>query len=99
MVLPENGPVATGHGAIRRLYAPLFEDPGFEISWAPSGAEVAASGDFGYTFGDWNSSVPASERTFETSRGKYVTVWRRDAKGSWRVVADIGNTRGPTSGG
>ncbi len=28
-------------------------------------------------------------------RGKYVTIWRKDADGSWKVVVDIGNQDEP----
>lgn len=93
MVLPADGPIATGPSAIRELFAPLFAEPGFEISWAPVGAEVASSGDFGYTFGDWRTSMPTAGAEVKEAEGKYVTVWRRDRDGRWRVLLDIGNTR------
>lgn len=96
MVLPADGPVAKGPTAIRELFAPLFADPGFEITWAPTGTEVASSGDFGYTFGDWRTSMPTAGGEggeVSQSEGKYVTVWQRDQDGRWRVIVDIGNSR------
>lgn len=96
MVLPAIGPVARGPNEIRELYAPLFADPDFEITWSPVGAEVASSGDFGYTFGDWQTSLPAGGAGGQAKNegGKYVTIWRREEDGRWRVILDIGNSPG-----
>jgi ketosteroid isomerase-like protein len=45
-------------------------------------AESAESADLGYTYG--NYQLPASKKT-----GAYLRIWTRDAKGMWRVVADV----------
>ena len=93
MVLPKDGPVTKGPSAIRGLFAPMFADPGFEITWAPAGAEVAKSGDMGFTHGDWKTSVPSPGGEVREAEGKYVTIWTRDSEGKWRVLLDIGNTQ------
>lgn len=92
MVLPAEGPIAIGPEAIRDLFLPLFAEPTFEITWAPSGAEAARSGDFGFTFGDWKTSTESPDGDLEQTEGKYLTVWRKGPDGKWRVLADIGNT-------
>lgn len=92
-VLPADGPMVTGPIAIRDLFTPLFSKPGFEITWAPAGAEVAASGDLGYTYGHWKTSMPTVGAGVEEAEGKYVTIWGRDSEGRWRVLLDIGNTQ------
>jgi ketosteroid isomerase-like protein len=94
LVLPADGPVATGRSAIRSLFEPLFAKPGFEITWSPMGAEVAASGDLGYTYGDWRTSMAADNEEVTEAQGKYVTVWHREPGGRWQVLLDIGNTQG-----
>lgn len=58
------------------------------LSWEPGYAEVAASGDFGFTTGPWEfrpdkDSEPAGF-------GHFVSVWKKLADGQWKVVLDIG---------
>jgi len=95
-VLPADGPMVTGPSAIRDIFTPLFAQPGFEITWAPAGAEVATSGDLGYTYGHWKTSMPTVGAGVEEAEGKYVTIWSRDSQGRWRVLLDIGNTQPAT---
>ena len=56
------------------------------LTWAPSFADVAASGDLGYTWGRYEYA----ESGKIVERGTYVTVWRRQANGGWKVVLDGG---------
>jgi ketosteroid isomerase-like protein len=48
-------------------------------------AEVAASDDFGYTYGRYELRYEGSQ---ETQKGYYVRVWKRDEQGRWRIVLD-----------
>lgn len=57
-----------------------------DLRWAPSVGDAAASGDLGYTVG--SATVRGQTGTFHS---KYITVWKRQADGSWRFVADGGN--------
>lgn len=91
-VLPADGPITTGEEAIRDLFAPLFADPTFDMTWTPAGSEVSSSGDLGYTFGVWKTSAGSPDNV-EESEGKYVTIWRRGDDGRWRVALDMGNTQ------
>ncbi len=62
--------------------------PGLLV-WVPVVVEVADAGDLGYTTGPWTfRKDPSSERPDST--GVYVSVWRREPPGLWRVIADIG---------
>ena len=56
------------------------------IRWQPLHAEVAASGDLGYTWGV-AESAPTKEGPFKPY-GVYVTIWRRQADGTWKFVYD-----------
>ncbi len=81
-MLPPNAPIANGTDAIRK----------FSLTWAPVAAEVARSGDIGYTRGTFQLSFngPSGQKVSDT--GKYVTVWKKQADGSWKVVVDIFNS-------
>lgn len=79
-----------GPEGIRRAMLPLFADTTFSITWDPNYAEVAASGDMGYTVGRYEQTSRDEGETVVTS-GTYLTVWRRQEDGRWKVKADIGN--------
>ena len=56
------------------------------IRWKPLRADVAASGDLGYTWGVAESG-PGKEGPFKPY-GIYVTIWKRQADGKWKFVYD-----------
>ena len=78
------GPMTRGREAIGAAFADFPADAVLE--WAPVGADIAASGDLGCTVGE--ASISARR-----SYSKYLTVWKRQADGTWKFVADGGNAR------
>lgn len=63
------------------------------LEWGPEYAEIAASGDFGYTFGPWNSRSPKGDK----AAGHFFSVWKRGADGVWKNVVDHGISHGPVA--
>lgn len=57
------------------------------IAWTPQFADVAASGELGYTWGNWTLNLPDTNYY-----GKYFTVWKKNNIGEWKVVLDGGNS-------
>ncbi|HMV50562.1 MAG TPA: nuclear transport factor 2 family protein, partial [Blastocatellia bacterium] len=55
------------------------------LSGEPLKADVARSGDFGYSYGKYELKAEKVEK------GYYARVWKRDAKGDWRIVFDVTN--------
>ena len=53
---PPNEPVAIGRAAAKKVWASYFADATFSISWKTVHAEVAKSGDLGYTAGTYEAS-------------------------------------------
>lgn len=72
--------------------------PPVELTWWPVYAEVAASGDLGYTTGPYVLRETGKGPGGETQLGYYLTVWRRQADAAWKVVADLGVTTPPPVG-
>ncbi len=93
--LGEGMPKITGRAAIRQAWMDMSKAPGFSIGWVPEGAVVAQSGDLGYTFGSNEIGANDAKGARVTTKGKYVTIWRKQADGSWRAVVDIGNGDAP----
>ncbi|HKY60458.1 MAG TPA: DUF4440 domain-containing protein [Gemmatimonadota bacterium] len=84
----------TGEPYIRAAMAPILTDSTLAFTWRPQRARVAESGELGYTVGDYRiSRIDSMGQAAETlDRGKYVTIWRRQPDGTWKVVADIGSS-------
>jgi ketosteroid isomerase-like protein len=65
------------------------QEPGPAVlAWRPIYAEVAASGDLGFTTGPW--SFRPRPDTADVAFGHFVTIWKKQADGAWRFVLDIG---------
>ncbi|MFW6083993.1 MAG: YybH family protein [Gemmatimonadota bacterium] len=83
-----------GREGIRRTMLPLFADTTLAITRDPTYAEVAESGDLGYTVGRYEVSAEG-EAAWRAETGTYMTVWTRLTDGSWKVKADIANPDRP----
>jgi ketosteroid isomerase-like protein len=70
---------------VKALRAFLAEKT-FSLTSEPIKADVAASDDFGYTYGSYELTYDASK---EVEKGYYVRAWRRDGQGNWKIVLDV----------
>ena len=68
--------------------AVLAANPG-TISLHVAGTEVSLAGDLGYTYGTYEIKDPQSGERKEN--GNYLRIWRRQAKGKWKVALDLLN--------
>jgi ketosteroid isomerase-like protein len=59
-----------------------------QLSWQPEFADIATAGDLGYTTGPWE--VRRTPQEPPGAFGHYVTVWRKQPNGEWKVAIDIG---------
>jgi ketosteroid isomerase-like protein len=84
---PPGAPVHRGAEAFRRAFSELSKVPGFSLSWIAEKAEVSNSGDVGYSTGTYTATFGET-----TDKGKYVTIWRKQLDGSWKVVEDMFNS-------
>nr|MBP6686989.1 nuclear transport factor 2 family protein [Lacibacter sp.] len=62
------------------------EDTSFTMTWEPRGADVASSGDMGFTYGVYKVATADTTLT-----GTYLNVWRKQEDGKWKFVIDTGN--------
>jgi ketosteroid isomerase-like protein len=75
---PEAMPVA-GESALRSWLARQT----MTLSGEPIRADVSRSGDLGYAYGSYELGGAKPEK------GYFARVWKRDAKGRWRIVMDV----------
>jgi ketosteroid isomerase-like protein len=92
-MFPDGQNVTQGKAAIRELMSPLLSRPENSLRWEPVGGYISASGELGYTFGHSISRRPNEAGQTADYFGKYVTIWKKQPGGSWKVVLDIGNRR------
>jgi uncharacterized protein (TIGR02246 family) len=87
-------PVAVGVTAIRKANERGFTDPRYGLTFASDRVAVAASGDLAVAHGAYKETTtdPSSGQPV-TTNGSYVTVYKPNAAGVWKVVWDI-NTPG-----
>jgi ketosteroid isomerase-like protein len=64
-------------------------DPSLKLEFAADRVLVAKSGDLAYTRGHYTMQTidPATKKP-KTEVGTYLTVWRKQADGSWKAVED-----------
>jgi ketosteroid isomerase-like protein len=65
---------------------------GTSLSWTPVRGDMAASGDLGYTYGNYIFKSKNKEGKIVSSYGKYMSVWKKQKDGSWKVAVDMGNS-------
>src|SRR4030095_11386183 len=84
-------PVTTGAAAIRKAFTEMSSAPGFSLSWSATKADVSSTGDLGYTVGTYQTTMGGA-----TEKGKYVTIWKKQSGGNWKVSEDIFNADAPS---
>lgn len=71
----------------KEQYGPEPGDPG-HLVWYPEAMGLAAAGDLAWSFGPWTYAVKKGGPALVN--GHFLSVWRKQAGGGWKAVADIG---------
>lgn len=82
-IFMSNGRVARGPRQVAERWKPYFAGPQAPFSWEPEEVQVLDSGTLAMTSGPVRD--PAGKRI-----GTFNSVWRREAKGQWKIVLDNG---------
>ena len=59
--------------------------------------EIVEAGDYGYGIGSYSCTLPSESGERARDTGKYVVIYRRQADGGWKVIADQFNSDLPVS--
>ncbi len=96
--------VALGNGAAPLIGKVAIEKSAnwspqtYQLTWTPTDAQMGPSGDMGYTWGHYEGHSKDANGNPVTTTGRYMTIWRREKDGTWKVVLDAGSTE-PAEGG
>jgi uncharacterized protein (TIGR02246 family) len=89
VVISAGQPILKGKNAIRQMVEGGYKNPSFKISWEPKSVEISKSGDLGYLIEDSRITINDSTGKPVTQHFKSVTVWKKQADGTWKNVVDV----------
>jgi len=70
---------------------PFLANPDNSLRWTPLLQEVSNDATLGYTVGRYRLSAKTAEGKAVFEEGKYLSVWRKQADGTWKIAVDLGN--------
>jgi uncharacterized protein (TIGR02246 family) len=89
-------PLVKGKDAMRPPLKEMIADKNLSMNFAASTVEISKSGDMAYIQGAYTLTMtnPKTKKPV-TEKGKYATVYKKQADGSWKAVEDISNADAP----
>ena len=97
VLMGPGSPSASGKDAIRDVLKGMVYaqeeckiSPAFTLKFEASRIDTSKSGEFGFTQGAYSTTMtdPGSKKVMN-DKGSYVTVYKKQADGSWKAVDDI----------
>jgi ketosteroid isomerase-like protein len=83
MLRANNVPIV-GKESVSKLFQ--GDDTNFTLTWSPLKADIASSGELGYTYGIYELTTENN-----VQKGTYVSIWKKNSAGNWKFVLDSGN--------
>jgi ketosteroid isomerase-like protein len=91
VVLPPGMPAIVGKDALRTYVEESLRIPGFHITWSSDDVVFSPDGNLAYMLSRNSVTVPGPDGAAVATKGRAVTIWRKDARGEWRCAVDIWN--------
>jgi ketosteroid isomerase-like protein len=88
-LVPDGVTLCAGEPPIRgreAIKVHLAAGPQGFFTWQPNAADVSRGGDVGYTWGTANFQTKGPDEKPRIIYSKYVTIWKKQNSGRWRVV-------------
>jgi uncharacterized protein (TIGR02246 family) len=92
VMIPPHEPALAGKGEIAAYMAELLSDPTFAIAWETTDVHVSGSGDIAYSLATNQIQIDMPDGSTLSDRGKGLTIWKKQADGTWKVAVDIFNS-------
>ena len=85
----EDGKLTTGTAAIAEGFGQFLSDPGLKLDYQPGEKSFSNDGTMAYSIAPFTETVTDPEtKKPVTMTGTNLSVWKRQADGSWKLVAD-----------
>ncbi len=93
-----NVPATKGSDAIKSVVNPMLKDPHMSLTFSPSVVVLSKNDDMAYVQGFYTMTY-SEPRTGSTliEKGKYLTVYKKQDDGSWKIAEDIDNADAPAT--
>jgi ketosteroid isomerase-like protein len=69
----------------------VWDPATYQLSWTPQGGQMSPSGDMGYTWGHYEGRSKDSNGNPVLTTGRYLTLWKKQADGAWKVALETSN--------
>ena len=93
LMLPDE-PMMKGSAAISAGIAAMLKEDTIK-SFTTKVLDVTLAGDYAIETGTFEMTTQPAKGPAETDKGQYVTVWKKQAGGGWKIVRDISNSSVP----
>lgn len=70
----------------------------YQLTWSPEGAQMGPSNDMGFTWGHYEGHSKDANGQPVVISGRYITLWKKVADGSWKVAMDASANDPPAAG-
>ena len=84
-------PPLIGKAALREYVENSLRIPGFKISWESTDVKFSPDLKLAYMFSENSVTMNGPDDKPVTTKGRAVTIWRREPNGEWRCAVDIWN--------
>jgi uncharacterized protein (TIGR02246 family) len=81
-------PATIGKDALRQAWQGLMAVPAVKLTDTVTAVDVARSGDLAVVHGSYQLDSMDKEGKANTETGKFVLVWKKQAGGAWKIIAD-----------
>lgn len=89
------GQVSRGREEVVQAWSGLFENDDRSMRWRPKVVEVTEDGNLALSSGPYRSRRTGDDGELVESWGNFISTWRRNADGDWKVVFDKEGYSGP----
>ena len=70
----------------------------YQLIWTPQGGQMSPSNDMGYTWGHYEGHAKDKNGNAITTSGRYLTIWKKQPDGQWKVILDSSSEEPPNAG-
>ena len=92
VLMPAAEPLVSGKAAIAAEWKHILAIPKLENASKLTRVEASSANDLAYSMGTYQSKMTGEDGTMVTEPGKWLSVWKKQPDGAWRIIVETYNT-------